>query len=547
MIENKLEQLLNNPNRLGAEFDLEQLSKSTETLEKQLDSIKTFFIDNICLLADYELIHDKIIYIDEMIQLSIVYAYYFGLDYLYRKEHEASRFNYEFVRKSVTDAKDSLRVEKIFENVYKSYPKLKNSSISLKDTLHYNPELIRLDLENSTGNTSLESHFSGQILKYLQKIFSVDFSLTTAELTSVEFTLSDVLPALSIMMMNASTLIPMGKYVGKGSYNINKIRNLCKNLCYNQPKIKDDVELSPDFVVPTDSKFPESLYDMAREDLFHIIRLSNTVNLFHDFTVDYADIPDKQKLLLQTFYSLYYHMPSVVFQYLYKDNVKNACYSYISEKQIDLLKQSFPIINLNSIVFPQVLLILLYALFTDGNLQIHEDNRIKTTISDIEEYIDRNYDKISEHFVLPEVFVWDNDNYISTHKRNKGYRKTKNNKTIPKINTEYTFDFPNSDLCFEDVARIIMSSEPRWRYTNITEENAIDISILQQPNNRSLGNHRRIIKGENEEELLLLRYTSEEYSIKLYNTLLHTLNLNDDNIDEILKKIEPVPNPFHII
>lgn len=429
MIENKLEQLLANPNQLGAEFDLSRLDRSQTDFESIIKTVKDFFSHN----KDFSHCIDKLgntndqnILLDEAINLSIAYAYYFGLDYLHRQLCEPDQFDCKYIRKGMPKNRIDKNTESsdIYKSAITEYLPLLKAIIKQKDPLHFNPALVENDKRMND-----KRHFSGQIPKYFQKILSIEFSTCTeARLYDNEHLITDLLPALTLSSLDCTKYLPMGTY--SNDYSINKIRKICEALHYTQPEDSDINTSFDDYEAAIDCKFPNLLYMMAREDLFRISRLNNALHSYCYLLKGQKVFDEKkQRKLLEVYSSLIYYLPSPWFQEYYINKLTSSCLGNATEvnDNIAIFTSST---GLESVVFPQVLLVLLYLLFTDNKLELlsaQNDNALlKETIDDLEDYIELNYEKIMKHFKVPKTFIWDNSFYLLEKFKNKGYRKTKN-------------------------------------------------------------------------------------------------------------------------
>lgn len=550
MIEDKLEQLLTNPNQLGAEFDLRQLCRYTDDLEATITSVKKFFRENETFFSLFSSIDDSYqqdSFWDEMINLSLVYAYYFALDYILRQKGEPDEFDCKYIRKALPTTiidKNSYSND-VYRTVSSQFIPFIKAMIQQKDPMHFNPLLVANDEKHIYDNKKRnKSHFSGQIPQYFQKIFSINYSEKSTEfLFDKEHLITDLLPALTLMSLKVSKYIPMGTYADE--YSIKKVRSICETLHYSEKEESDKANFFSDYEIALDCKYPDLIYSMAREDLFHIGRLNNAICSYRDFVEANPESNDEQKkTLLATSFSLSYHMPSVWFQEYYKNTLHESCTSYAAGDLPNMLNHLLPIIIFNGIVFPQVLLTMLYALFTDRELKIYPVNDgslFKNILFKIETYFEHHMDSINKHFKLPDTFIWDNPRYILSRCKNKGNRNTGTGK-IHRPNEEiYELIIPPSQESFEDIVALLISSEPRWRYTTIIEENRVTFTPLKK--DWPLGNHKLFLEDKIGTSVLI-RYASYEYFIRLSIPVMQAFNMEYKRTLDLLKKLESFPLSF---
>lgn len=513
MIENKLEQLLANPNQLGAEFDLSRLDRSQTDIESIIKTVKDFFIHNENFShCSKKLgnINNQNILLDEAINLSVAYAYYFGLDYLHRRLSEPDQFDCKYIRKAMPKNQIDKNTESsdIYKSAITQYLPLLKAIIQQKDPLHFNPALIENDKRMNN-----KRHFSGQIPKYFQKILSIEFSTYSKEqLYDNEHLITDLLPALTLLSLDCTKYLPMGTY--SKTYSINKIRNMCEVLHYTQPKDSDINTSFEDYEAAINCKFPNLLYMMAREDLFRISRLNNALHSYCYLLKGHKVLDEKmQKKLLEVYSSSIYFLPSSWFQEYYINKLNSFCFDNvtgINENGAILISS----IDLEGIVFPQVLSVLLYLLFSDDNLELlsaqNDYKLLKQAINNLEGYISLNYEKIMKHFKVPNTFIWDDPSYLLEKFKNKGCRKTIYNGKIHRpLVKEYEIIIQGNDLPFEEIVSILLDSEPRWRYTTIVEENLAASPALKT--DWSLDNRILPWRDSHNEMGFTIRYSSLEY------------------------------------
>lgn len=524
MIENTLELLLSNPYQLGAEYNLKHLSRKSADMDYIINSVKSFFkqSDSFC---DSFMSKDNLdILLDEIIYLSMVYAYYFALDYLQRNRNTPYQFNCEYIKEAIptTHEDKNFEASEIYKSAITQYLPFIKTIIQQKDPMHSNPAITASDNQRCFNQYArYKFHFSGQLLMYFQKIFSINFYPHSTEfLFDNEHLIVDLLPALTLMSLKCTKYLPGGTYAD--TYTINKIRNICELLQYTQSDDSNITTSFADYKVALNSKYPHLLYTMAREDLFHISRLNNTICHYREqITTNQIQGEQRQRQHLETYYSLFYNLPSVWFQ----NYCRIACTKSSSPKMnIDILN-ILPIMSLEGILFPQVLLTLLYTLFTDNGLRIFpvngKDSPFETIIESIEEYIGDHLEEIMKHFEIPNVFIWDNPDYLLATKNNKGYRNTKKGKIHRNSETVYELIIQFNNIPFEDMVHLLMSSEPRWRYTTIIEENRAASPLIKK--DWSMNNRIAFLNGNT--DYYVKRYTSSEYLIKLCYDVLHTLTL----------------------
>lgn len=532
MVENKLEELLITPYRLGAEFDPDKLPRRSSDLYELSEQTKTYFTENtvyglvnfICQLDDIW---------DSIMPLAFAYVYYFVSDYLFRKSQTPSTFNYAFIKKGLSEENANYEAKLIYDSSRKNLKPFFDMINTQTDPMHFNPLYFTKDLEKDKYK---RAHFSGQIIKYFQKCFTICQNDAKDSAETVDYEILDFLPSLSLIALHASTLLPMGKYMKKGSYSIKKIKNL-------NYRVENTLKNSPY------CKYPELLYNLAIEDLFHINRINISIRHYLDLvnSIDSTSI-EQQETILSTFYSLLYNMPSTLFQNLYKNNVEKAVMEYLNENPRAICKFDYPIINIGNILFPQVILVLIFSLFTDHKGQIYSDEIVENILIDIEKYIDENLENINKHFTNEvNPYIWDDEALVFSIRQNKGLKQKKRNGNIIKtdesrISTEYELFASNNKLSFERITELLLSSEPRWRYSTLIEENlTYYIAGFYNTNCRKI-----YIQSENGKELII-RYTSDEYITILQERLLNSLNLSFEEIIKQIHKIETYPNPFRLV
>lgn len=499
MIEIKLEDFIKSDMQLGVEFDIKNLFKNYTDFTVLLADIKTLFSKNIVNSAEYQkaaFADDISILLDEALHLSVAYAYYFGLDYLLRHTAKPDDFNYNFIKKGISTPDDKNYVAK-----------------QIRDTLK-------------------KTHFNGQVTKYYQKILSLSVNDIIDNTDLPGYKIQDLLPSLTLRSLEAFTLLPMGTFVKDGSFSITKIRKLCYHLGLTLPNEDSDNEdakksiyTTNDYMTSINCKYPKLIYDLACEDLFHINRLDNTIMHYIEYVKKQDSLLySQQKNLLTTFYSLYYYMPSVFFQNHFASCLENACSAYINGKNTDLFKYSIPLINIPNILFPQMVFVLLRALFTDSNFNFHSPAHFEYIIQTLENYITCNYDSIGLHFQKPDNYIWDNALYTTTTRRNKGFNSSK---TKQKINTVCQLSVPKNHLTFEEITRYLIASEPRWRYTTILETNLAADFFAKR--NESDDVRLITICDKTGKHDMLIRYSSLEHAIILFNQLIGDLKILNNN------------------
>ena len=534
MIEMTLEGFLKSDMQLGVEFNIKNLLKDYTDFIELLSDIKTLFLKKTPNFTEYQKANssDNInMLLDEALHLSVAYAYYFGLDYLLRHTTEPDDFNYNFIKKGIANQDDKNDIAK---QIYdKARKQLKNYYLQVeqqKDPMHINPYLVYQDIARDTLK---KTHFNGQVTKYYQKIFTLSSNDTIDYTDTNGYKIQDLLPSLTLRSLEANTLLPMGAFVKDGSFSITKIHRLCNHLGLTIPNNEDigneDVNKSiyttNDYMTSINCKYPKLIYDLACEDLFHINRLDNTIMHY----IEYVKKQDKllnsqQKTVMITFYSLFYYMPSVFFQDYFATCLENACSAYINGKNTDLFKYCIPLINIPNILFPQIVFVLLRALFTDTNFNFHSPAHFEYIIQTLENYITYNYDSIGSHFQKPDNYIWDNALYVTTTHRNKGFNSSK---TKQKINTVCQLSVPKNHLTFEEITRYLIASEPRWRYTTILETNLAADFFAK----RSRSDDVRLITicDKTGKHDMLIRYSSQEYAILLFKQLIGDLQIFDYN------------------
>ena len=131
--------------------------------------------------------------------------------------------------------------------------------------MHSNPAITASDNQRCFNQYArYKFHFSGQLLMYFQKIFSINFYPHSTEfLFDNEHLIVDLLPALTLMSLKCTKYLPGGTYAD--TYTINKIRNICDLLQYTQSDDSNITTSFADYKVASNSKYPVSY-----THLFHI-------------------------------------------------------------------------------------------------------------------------------------------------------------------------------------------------------------------------------------------------------------------------------------
>lgn len=492
MVEWKLEELLSDKNMLSKDIRHKYLNKRARRLTKTISYVRKAFSEQpymIKYLKNYN--PDLHILINQMIDLSIVYAYYFCADYLFRNESAPTPFNAEFINSGL-DLNDTIkdnRANSIYQSMRSQVTKFHQTVLKQKDPQHMSPSLTMADKQNTADC----KHFYPNVISYFQKIFIFD-DMTTPN-TAIQqkkptqqpeakhpknnILLLDLLPSFSLRCFSNYTNLPFGSHVKNGKLDINKLCILSNffNRTHNIYKKDDTLDFAKeDFKVSYPCKFPELLYQLVQEDLFHMNRMDYVIKQYFKnlkkWNTEFSTLKKRsrkqiQKDMITMFFSLSYFCPSVVFQEYCNTHIQKACEAYFKDNDIEnAIEWCKPIFRQNNILFPQILIATLYFLFTDEEFNLYPKEYLSNLFFKIEEYIFNHKMQIEKHFTAPDMYIWNDPEYCICTKESKG-----NNRTYQKW---VLYNIPNNELDFEDITAQLVSTDPTWRSANLSLRNRND-------------------------------------------------------------------------
>ena len=289
MIEYTLEELVSFKMSLAYEFDPGDLEPKILDFETAIEKTKEYFLSNETFVNTYkhniEGFHLETD-IDDLIPLSIMYAYYFALDYNYRKNGKVHTLNTAYLKECIsadklkayltTDenkpaSKDMIeseinsKVSEFYDYMRKQKGQFIDSVSRLQDPRHVNPYFQQE-----------EKDFFGQIPKYFRKIFNIE-SLNYEKDKYESIKAVDLLPAICLSAISVSDLLPTSSKTGSGTLNFSRLEKLDRVL-NNRLEIAKEIE---------GCKRSDLLYKFATEDLFMMNRLNNTIIKYLDFNLKY--------------------------------------------------------------------------------------------------------------------------------------------------------------------------------------------------------------------------------------------------------------------
>ncbi|SCH81754.1 Uncharacterised protein [uncultured Clostridium sp.] len=541
MIENKLELLLSNPLQLGAEFDITRLDRNFQNVTMLKGAIENFFISNQKFTNVYYDTINRLVpqhipsLLHTLFYTAMVYAYYLGCDYIHRSISTPEEFNYGFIKKSIQfedPYNDDSDICSLYDHARKLLPGFLNQVTFQNDPMHCNPLIISRDWQRDWHK---RTHFNGPLIKYLQKVFNDPTPISPVSMQEArQYKILDCFPKITLSALKANTVIPMGTQVTSGEYSIKKLRKLTDIVNTHMPWSEN-------------SDFESWLYTVLYEDIFHLNRLSNTLYHYIKYIDSIGKSTEKQQTdIVAYFFGLLYHSPTYAVQDLLYKNVKYACDAYLEANTKKMLIAISPVIFVNNILFPQLVLVLLFALYTDSDNCIESTDNIKRRNKFLEAYLREENDSSKHHLTLnPARFFWENaDNYIEL-KRDKGHTTLSDGTIKKKILKNHELKPTKNRLSFERITGLLSASEPRWKYSYITEENMAFIG----PQFTCKDRNKIFLKGSEPSECIgmSIRYSSFEYEIILYHHLLESIGLHDDTISKLKPSIEPYPNIFSLI
>lgn len=485
MIEYTLEELISFKMSLAYEFNPDSLKSGALDIGDAIGKTKKYFLDNEEFVKTYEqnikgfnLVKD----IDDVMPLAIMYAYYYGLDYNFRKSGKAYSLNTAYlkecispdklevfltpyednapVNKEIIDREISLRLSEFYDYMRKQKRQFFTAVRKIQDPMHANPYFKQE-----------ENDFLGQIPKYFRKIFNVEYS-QNGKNDLDQINAVDLLPALCLGAISVSDLLPTSSKTKSGSLNFNRLEKIDRIL-KNRIEIAKDVD---------GCKQTDLLYKLAVEDLFLMNRLNNTITKYLDFNLEhkYRNHTKYQEVkLLRGIFAPYLFLPSLEQQEKYYSTVSEAA-DMLSKGEVssrEVFNKILPAFFSGNILFPQILVVLSNFLFTDDNSKILSEDCMKDRISLIEEYICANQEKISSHICDGKPHLWEMDEednrYIEIKKENKGFRKGE--KYDDKTETRYSYQkeikhkFTKLDI--EKISRYLIEPEFKWKCNTITDRN----------------------------------------------------------------------------
>jgi len=139
-------------------------------------------------------------------------------------------------------------------------------------------------------------------------------------------------------------------------------------------------------------------------------------------------------------------------------------------------------------------------------------------INTIETFIASNRKDIDKHFNCGQLdCFWENGKNIYEHKKNIGPQRG--------FVTEYELRDTKSKFKFHEITEILLSPEPRWRYTSLLEDNNGKRTFLEGQG-RSWPNKGVKLTGFGN----IMIYTSEEYQYILLYFFLCGMNMYDRDV-----------------
>ena len=550
MVEFTLEALVKHIEQIGIEFSEVPKPLAEANLALTLQSVQKIFCNSDDFYYYRTLVYhnswSSTVY-PAFQDLCVIYAYYFINDYILRKTRQPQILNSDYIKcgispKYLEESADS--ISDIYNRMRNQLKQFLRNNTAQEDPKHFNPYTAKQNVEKSlnTQDQTLfqRAHWGGDIIQYFNKIFSSSYYTQNSD-----YKINDLLPGITIATLNNTTIMPLGTHIKDGCLTINDIQKIVKQFNYAADNHSTETEL----------KFPELLYSLVFEDLFKVNRLNITLTQYAHILSQLVEFSDKSKeqILLKSIFSVVFYMPSVYFQNINEPYTRQLCMNYLHNNPSSYYTLANTLFSYGSIIFPQMLVILLSSLCTNRQHQILPVSDLQKISEQIEGYIEKYWFRIKCHFpnCIPELgsspnnnktkikmnsnYIWDNKSFFIRHSESKG----KNHK--PRI--YYETIIPNNQIPFEEMTKLLFASEPRWRYCNIIEENlALSRTGQTISETYSISENLSCVLGN----YLAVQYPSALYSMRLATALNNELHFDTTETESLNKFLTAFSNPFNL-